>query len=304
MPQPMLFVANLRPVSRPYSRKTPALEKQLRKSSTIEEPMTTESGAIQSQSDISAAFTHLLGRRVKVMQPSKGYRIGMDGALLAAACAGAVSDRPKGRGKALRSLELGCGAGGALLSLKARCPALVLTGIEREDAYAELARNNVLLNGMHDVEIVAGDIGHGFKGFELERFDLVFSNPPYFDDPDTLRPPHEAKRPAWIADDGLQAWLDFAVAAVKDGGDIVFIHRADRLGDILSGLAGKAGSFLVRPIQPFSDTDAKRVLVRAKRLGKAPLRLLPPLVLHDDGERKHTEAVETILRGDEVLGWR
>ncbi|MBW8882581.1 MAG: methyltransferase, partial [Asticcacaulis sp.] len=199
--------------------------------------------------------------------------------------------------------ELGCGVGGALLSLKGRCPDLHLTGIEREADYAALARDNVLLNGMHNVGIIDGDIGAGFVAAGVERADIVFSNPPYFDDPASLRAPGAAKRPAWIADDGLQAWLDFALAAANDGGDIVFIHRADRLGDILGGLSGKAGSFQVRPVQPFADTDAKRVIVRAKRLGKAPLRLLPPLILHDGGARKHTDAVEAILRGDERLNW-
>lgn len=298
--------------------------------------MTTESRDDTVQSDTSEAFTHLLGQRVKVMQPAKGYRIGMDGALLAAACAGIARERRR----PLRALELGCGAGGALLSLKARCPELYLTGIEREPLYADLARRNVVLNAMHNVAIIEGDIGQGYKAtFALptcgvepsgstfsgeragppsgggrgqtgeapntapNRFDLVFSNPPYFDDSDTLRPPHEAKRPAWIADDGLGAWLDFALAAVKDGGDIVFIHRADRLGDILSGLSEKAGSFAIRPIQPFAGKEAKRVIVRAKRLGRAPLRLLPPLVLHDNGVRKHTDAVEDILAGLSDLNW-
>ena len=265
----------------------------------IEAPMTTESHDTAAQSDIPAAFTHLLGKRVKVMQPVKGYRIGMDGALLAAACAGAIGASTK----PLRALELGCGVGGALLSLKVRCPQIDMTGIEREGPYAALARHNVLLNAVHNVAIIEGDIGRGFKGFELGRFDLVLSNPPYFDDPELLRAPHEAKRPAWIADDGLKAWLDFALAAAKDGGDIIFIHRADRLGDILSGLSEKAGSFVVRPVLPFADKDAKRVIVRAKRMGKAPLRLLPPLVLHDNGVRKHTEEVEAILRGEAVLGW-
>lgn len=251
-----------------------------------------------SHCDTDATFTHLLGGRVKVMQPARGYRIGMDGALLAAACATLATDR-----KALSAMELGCGAGGALLSLKARCPALHITGIEREGDYAALARDNVPLNGFDTIDIVTGDIGKGFKGLGLDRVDLVFSNPPFFDDPDALRPPHDAKRPAWIADDGLHAWLDFALAAVKDGGDIVFIHRADRLADLLSGLSSKAGSFIVRPIQPFADKEAKRVLVRAQRLGKAPLRLLPGLVLHDGGVRKHTEEVEAILRGEAGLGW-
>jgi len=264
--------------------------------------------------------THLLAGRVKVMQPQKGYRIGMDGALLAAACASLP--------KIKTALELGCGAGGALLSLKARRPALTLTGIEREPDYAALARENIRLNEMAGVTIIEGDIGQGHKTLfsspaiagtfvprevagavppegakPPQRFDLTFSNPPYFDDPDTLRPPHEAKRPAWIADDGLQAWLDFAQSAVSDQGHIVFIHRADRLADILGGLSKKCGSFVVRPIQPFADKDAKRVLVRAQRLGKAPLRLLPPLILHDNGMRKHTPEVEAILRGEVVLDW-
>lgn len=223
----------------------------------------------------------------------------MDAALLAAACAGICGEK-KLVGDAL---ELGCGAGAALLSLKARCPDLRLVGIEREPGYAELARGNVALNAVAGVDIVTGDIAAGFRVLNLERVDLVLCNPPYFDDPEQLRAPHEAKRPAWIADDGLNAWLDFAMAAVRDGGDIVFIHRADRLGDLLGGLSAKCGSFRVRPVQPFGDKDAKRVLVRAQRLGKAPLRLLPPLVLHDGGARKHTDEVEAILRGEAVLGW-
>ncbi len=270
---------------------------------TIDAAKTTETAPVSTSSGEPAAFTHLLGKRLRLAQPLQGYRVGMDGALLAAACAGALIERRSTRGQALSALELGCGAGGALLSLKWRRPGLLLTGIERETDYAGLARHNVLLNGMHDVEIVNGDIGLGFAATGVARCDLVFSNPPYFDDPNTLRAPGAAKRPAWIADDGLQAWLDFALAATKDGADIIFIHRADRLGDILSGLSSKAGSFQIRPVQPFADADAKRVIVRARRLGKAPLRLLPPLVLHDGGARKHTEAVEAILRGDEVLNW-
>ncbi len=277
--------------------------------------MTGNLAEISLQSDIKTTATHLLDGRVKLMQPKTGYRIGMDGALLAAACASLP--------KVKTALELGCGVGGALLSLKMRRPALALTGIEREPDYAALAQENIRLNNLSGVTIIEGDIGLGYKALlsspalagevagevppeeakQPPRFDLVFSNPPYFDDPDTLRAPHEAKRPAWIADDGLDAWLDFAQAAVVDQGHIVFIHRADRLADILSGLSKKCGSLVIRPIQPFADREAKRVLVRAQRLGKAPLRLLPPLILHDDGARKHTPEVEAILRGEAALSW-
>ena len=112
-----------------------------------------------------------------------------------------------------------------------------------------------------------------------------------------------ARRGAWIADDGLAAWTAFLLKAVREGGRIVIIHRADRLADILALLAPKAGSFAIRPIHPFPDEPAKRVLVQAIKTGKAPLRLLPPLVLHDRSGAKHTPAAEAILRGEAALAF-
>ena len=106
-----------------------------------------------------------------------------------------------------------------------------------------------------------------------------------------------------MADDGLEAWIGFLTKAVREGGTITLIHRADRLGDILGLLAPKAGSIQVLPIAPFIDQPAKRVLVRAIKTGKAPLRLLPPLVLHDREGGKHTAAVEAILRGEAAISW-
>ena len=70
---------------------------------------------------------------------------------------------------------------------------------------------------------------------------------------------------------GLAAWTDFMLKAVREGGTLTLIHRADRLGDILGLLTPKAGSFRIRPIHPFADQPAKRVLVRGHpQTGKAP----------------------------------
>ena len=113
----------------------------------------------------------------------------------------------------------------------------------------------------------------------------------------------EGKRGAWMADDGLKAWTDFLLKAVKEGGRIVVVHRADRLADLLALLGEKAGSFAVRPIHPFADEPAKRVLVHAIKTGHAPLRLLPPLILHDREGGKHTPQAEAIMRGEASLGW-
>ncbi len=88
---------------------------------------------------------------------------------------------------------------------------------------------------------------------------------------------------------------------VREGGNVVIIHRADRLGDLLRLLGERCGSFAIRPVQPYADEAAKRVLVRAVRGGRAPLRLLPALVLHDRSGAKHTAEAEAILRGESAL---
>lgn len=241
----------------------------------------------------------LLGGRVRLRQPARGYRAGLDAALLAAAVA-ALPSLTAGA----RVIEAGCGAGGALFPLALRRPDLRLTGVEREPAMAELARANAALNGAADrVEVIATDVAEGFRALGLEPFDAAFSNPPFFDDPSALRAPAPGKRAAWMADDGLAAWIGFLLAAVRDGGRIVVIHRADRLADLLALLGERAGSFAVRPVHPFADADAKRVLVQAVRGGRAPLRLLPPLVLHERGRDGHAPGAEAILRGEAALDW-
>jgi tRNA1(Val) A37 N6-methylase TrmN6 len=224
-----------------------------------------------------------------------GYRAGMDAALLAAVCDAGSGDRV---------IEAGCGVGGALLAAATRRPGVRFVGLERDSAAVDLARGNAVLNGLADrVEIVAGDVEPGFRALDLPVFDAVISNPPFFDDPTALRAPAPEKSGAWMADGGLAAWTGFCVKAVREGGTITLIHRADRLADILALLAPKAGSFRIRPVSPFADAPAKRVIVRAIKTGKAPLALLPPLVLHDRDGAGHSAVAEAVLRGEADLGW-
>ena len=253
---------------------------------------------VESATDVTD--DRLLGGQVRLLQPAKGYRAGMDAALLAAAV-----DAQPGE----RVLEAGCGAGAVLFQAAARTPEAKFVGVERDLDALALAQRNVALNGAQGrVSVRAGDVGRGFAGQGFlkpgERpFDVAVANPPFFDDPDALRAPAPEKRAAWIADAGLDAWTRFLLKAVREGGQVVLIHRAERLGDLLALLGATAGSFQIRPVHPFADAPAKRVLVRATKTGKAPLMLLPPLVLHERGGKKHTAEADAIFRGEAALAW-
>jgi tRNA1(Val) A37 N6-methylase TrmN6 len=237
----------------------------------------------------------ILSGRVRLRQASEGYRAGLDAAMLAAAC---------DAGAGARVFEAGCGVGAALLAAAWRQRDALFTGVERDAATLDAARENVALNGLEArVTVLGGDVTAPFRSLGLAPFDAVMANPPYFDDAGALRGPAEAKQGAWIADGGLGAWTGFLLNAARDGGSVTLIHRADRLGDILTLLAAKAGSFQIRPLHPFADAPAKRVVVRAIKRGKTPLRLLAPLILHERGGAKHTARAEAILRGDARLEW-
>jgi tRNA1(Val) A37 N6-methylase TrmN6 len=237
----------------------------------------------------------LLGGRVSLRQPKVGYRAGLDAALLAGAC-----DASEGE----RVIDAGCGAGAALLAAAVRRPGSQFFGVERDPAMAALAGDNIHINGLEGrVQARAWDVSQGFARLGLATFDAAICNPPFHDDPSALRGPHPARAGAYLADGGLEVWTRFLLKAVREGGAITIIHRADRLADILGLLSPKAGSFRIRPVHPFPDVPAKRVLVRAVKTGKAPLMILPPLVLHERDGAKHTAEAEGILRGETELGW-
>jgi tRNA1(Val) A37 N6-methylase TrmN6 len=250
----------------------------------------------ESDADETGAFTddRILGGRIVLRQPAKGYRAGLDAALLAAAC---------DAGAGARAVAAGCGVGAVLVAAALRSPEARFVGVERDAAAAALARHNVAANGLAArIAVLEGDVDAG-RPPPGAPFDAALCNPPFFDDPGALRGPHPAKRGAHLADAGLAAWTTWLLAAVRDGGTITLIHRADRLADLLALLGARAGSFQVRPIQPFADEPAGRVVLRAVRGGKAPLRLLPALVLHERGGAKHAVAAEAILRGESALAW-
>ena len=77
-----------------------------------------------------------LGGRIRIRQPQKGYRAGVDPVLLAASI-------PARSGQSV--LELGLGVGTAALCLSARVAGLSLTGVEIQSDYAALARENASL---------------------------------------------------------------------------------------------------------------------------------------------------------------
>lgn len=225
----------------------------------------------------------LLGGRVRLLQPRRGYRVAVDAVLLAAAVNPAVGERV---------LDLGAGVGAVGLCLAVRIPGCHVVCLDLQPELAALARRNVQANGLADrVEIVVHDIAAALPP-ALGLFDQVATNPPYLAAAAADPSPNPIKALATVESSAdLRRWLAVATAALKPEGTLTLVHRSDRLEEIADILTTLGWSDIaVKRLPP-----ASRVLVRARRAATRRLHQSPPLVLHkEDGG--YTDEAEAVLR--------
>lgn len=237
-----------------------------------------------------------LGGRLRLLQPRRGYRAGIDPVLLAAAV-------PASPGEAV--LELGCGAGVAVLCLGARVPGLRLAGVELQPAYADLARRNAALNALA-LEVVEADLRALPPDLRQRSFDHVLANPPYFDRRASTRAADPGRDMALGGDTPLADWIEAAARRLVPGGTLTLSLRIERLPETLAAIPPRLGSVSVLPLAARTGRAAHLFLLQAKKGGRAAFRLCAPLVLHAgpahlrDGEDYAPEAAR-ILRDASAL---
>jgi tRNA1(Val) A37 N6-methylase TrmN6 len=233
----------------------------------------------------------VLGGRLVLRQPRRGHRFGHDAILLAAATAAAPGEH---------AVDFGAGVGAAGLALASRVPGLAVTLAEIDPALAMLATENIGRNGFADrVRAVTLDVTAGGRVFAAAALSpgsaaRVLMNPPFHDPATSRASPDPARGRAHVST-GITPWLTSAQRLLGAGGTVTLIWRADGLTDLLAALAHGFGAIAVRPVYPRPDTPAIRVLVRAVKDSRAPLALLPGLVLAAADGRPSAEA-ESVLR--------
>jgi len=231
----------------------------------------------------------LLGGRLRLRQPTSGYRVAIDPVFLAAAVPAGPRDVV---------LDIGCGVGAAALCLAARVPGCRVTGIDVQRDLVCLAGDNIVLNELSArVSVMQSDLLDLPRRLAPGAFDHVMANPPFLEAGSATAPPDPGKAIAQLEGDAdLAAWTRVALAMVRTKGSLTFIHRADRLDALLALLAGKAGEITLYPLWPGPGKPAKRVIVRARKQIASPTRLLPGMILHED-DGTYTAAADAVLRG-------
>ncbi len=263
-------------------------------SPTFAERMIQASVALASMTE--DAF---LGGKLNLLQPEKGYRAGIDAVFLAASI-------PANSGETV--FEAGIGAGVAALCLLARMPMLHVTCMEISSRYAILCEQNAKRNGFSDhVRVIHADVKEALRRDitmmpQHGSFSHAYANPPYFEDGKVTPSPSLLKAQAHsFGPDDLELWIKVMHAMVTLRGTVTMIHRAETLGKILGCMDNRFGDIRVAPLYAREGTAASRVIVQGIKGSKAPMQLLPGLVMHK-ADSSFTEDAEAVLR--DGAAWR
>lgn len=232
----------------------------------------------------TAEDIYVLDKRVRLRQPVEGFRTGLDAVMLAAACQARAGEH---------ILDLGCGVGGAGLSVLYRVPDTHLTGVDIQDDHIELAKENAALNKMSErTAFICADV----RDFREQRFNHVICNPPYMEAGAHAPSPSEKRAKALGHDDtGLEDWIACAFDCLKGQGSLTMIHRADMLDKIIQAIGKRFGALDIIPLWPKAGEPAKRIIIRGFKHKKSPATLHTGLVLHQENG-SYTPETEEILR--------
>lgn len=212
----------------------------------------------------------------KIIQNDKTFCFGMDAVLLSGFA------RVKQGEKAL---DLGTGTGIIPILLKAKTSGAHFTGLEIQEASADMARRSVLYNHLEDqISIVQGDIKEAHTLFDAASFDVITSNPPYMTGNHGLVNPDMPKA---IARHEILCTLDDVIGQasrlLRPGGRFYMVHRPFRMAEIMTKMtAHRLEPKRMRLVYPFVDKEPNMVLIEGLKGGKPRITVEKPLIVYKE----------------------
>jgi tRNA1Val (adenine37-N6)-methyltransferase len=227
-------------------------------------------------SDREETLDTLFDGNLKILQSKEGYRFSIDALLVAHFC----SPRPKDR-----IVDLGTGCGIIPLILAYRTMNVEIIGVELQPSLASLARRNVALNGFtRRIQILEIDLKDLRSPENREAFDLVLSNPPYYEvGAGRMNPQAEKAVARHEVFTNLEDLLLSASHLLPEKGRLVMIYPASRASDLIQ----KLGQRRMEPkrlqfVHSRAKDAARFILIEARKEGQTQVEISPPLFLYDE----------------------
>lgn len=231
---------------------------------------------------------NLLNKDMKIIQRVDHFAFSLDSLL--------VSEFASITKYTNKIVDLGTGNGVIPLFLSKKTKAQI-TGIEIQEISSDLAKRNVQLNNLEDqISIINDDMKNWRKYFRNNSVDMVISNPPFFKFDGNEKQLNDLTQLTLARHEisiTLEEIIQTASNLLKDKGHFTLVHRVDRFMDIIENM--KKYDIEPKKIQ-FCHTkinkEGKILLVEGIKYGKPGLRILPPLIAHDDDGQYSAEVLE------------
>jgi tRNA1(Val) A37 N6-methylase TrmN6 len=224
-------------------------------------------------------------------QYPKGYRYNSDSLVLYDFIA-----RLSLKGKVL---DVGSGCGILGLLLKRDFPKIELTQIEVQKHHYELNKKNIQVNGL-EAELLNENFLH--VNF-LKKFDFIVSNPPFYDlgskksENKTLHVSRHAENLP------LEEFISKVSSSLTPRGSFLFCYDAKALPKIVNCLLShKLTINQMRFVHAKQDKDSHLILIYAKKSSKSLLKVLPPLILHDE-TGNFTQEIQSIYKKADTMSY-
>jgi len=229
----------------------------------------------------------LILNNLRLIQKQNGFRFTLDSVLVAHFATVKTGDK---------IVDLGTGTGVIPLILSTRASKIQITGIELQEAMAEMAERSVQLNNLAEViKIIKGD----FRGIHRQigggKYNLVTGNPPYWWPRQGAVNPAETKA---ISRHELTCSLEDVVASASKllnyQGRFALIYPVNKMLRLFELLrAFQLEPRKLRFIHSFRERSARLLLLEARKNAPAELEVMPPLIIYEKPGQY----------GAEILSW-
>lgn len=222
---------------------------------------------------------HLLGKEGCIIQSPSVFSYSLDAALLAQ-----FAWVPIQQGKLV---DLCAGNGAIPLFLSYRTKGTI-TGLEIQPRLVDMARRSIAFNEKQDqLKMIEGDVKEAGKQLGYGLYDSVTCNPPYFlanESSNRNQSEHYtiARHEVLCT---LEDCIRSAADLLKQGGKTAFVHRPERLLDIVTLMR----QYRLEPkrmqlIYPKEGKEANMLLIEGIKDAKPGLKVLPPFIVYEQDD--------------------
>lgn len=195
-------------------------------------------------------------------------------------------------------IDFACGNAPIPMLLTYRTKALIY-GIEYQKCIYDLGIESIKENGFNDqIKLVNGDVRNIKDLFELESFDVVTCNPPYFkkNDSSHLNDNEVKAKARHEITLTLEDVVKNASSILKNRGVFAMVHRTERMVEIIEVMKKyRLEPKKIQFIYPKPGKNSDLFLIEGVKNGNPGLKMLNPIVLHDINSDEYTDEIKKLF---------